>query len=162
MSDKNKKVYTSGSWDMFHVGHLNILEKSKKVGDYLVVGVSNDELIKEYKGIAPVIPFADRFRIIESLACVDLVVEQHILTEITQLQELEIDVVTIGDDWIGKHLDGLEWMKNQDGKEVLYMEYTPSVSSTGIKQKIINSTYEIITAQFQREIKAMEEWKRKQ
>lgn len=160
--DITKRVFTSGSWDMFHVGHLNILERSKKHGDYLVVGVSTDELITEYKGIPPIIPFEERMRIVKSIGCVDEVVKQTKLTEIAQLIEYNIDIVTIGDDWKNKYLEGLEWMKNQPGKEVVYFDYTPGVSTTSIKKKIIQNTYEIISAEFQREINAMEEWKNKQ
>ena len=160
--EKQKIVYTSGSWDMFHVGHLNILEKSKALGCYLVVGVSTDELIEDYKGLPPVIPFEERIRIVESIACVDKVVKQTVLTEISQLEENKVNIVTIGDDWMNKHLDGLEWMKSQPDKEVVYFEYTPGVSSTGIKKKIIQNTYEIISAQFQREVEHIEDWKNHQ
>lgn len=162
MKNKEIKVFTSGSWDLFHVGHLNILEKSKALGNILVVAVSTDELIEDYKGLAPIIPFEERMRIVESIGCVDIVVKQEILTDIDQLKKHDIDIVTIGDDWIDKHLDGLEWMKNQPGKKVDYFEYTPGVSTTSIKKKIISNTYDIIAAQFQREIESMEEWKKKQ
>ena len=65
MGKNGKKIiYTSGSWDMFHVGHLNILERSRALGDYLIVGVSTNELIEEYKGPSPIIPFEERLRII--------------------------------------------------------------------------------------------------
>ncbi len=155
-------VYTSGSWDMFHVGHLNILEKSRALGDRLVVGVSTDELIAEYKGMPPVIPFEERLRIVNSLKCVDLAIEQTILTEVRQLKEHDIDIVTIGDDWKEKYLEGLEWMKEQPGKEVVYFKYTPGVSTSGIKRKIINSTYEIIFADLKREEDNIEHWRARQ
>lgn len=159
---KNGKrvVYTSGSWDMFHVGHLNVLERSKALGDWLIVGVSTDELIEEYKGLPPIIPFEERLRIVKALKCVDEVVKQTVLTEIEQLKLLDVDVVTIGDDWKNKHLAGLEWMKSQPGKEVVYLEYTPGVSTTGIKRKIIENTYQIISAELRREIEHMEKWKK--
>jgi glycerol-3-phosphate cytidylyltransferase len=158
-SNKPKIVYTSGSWDLFHVGHLNILERSKAQGDVLVVGVSTDKLIENYKGIPPIIPYEERFQIIKSIGCVDMAVKQEVLTEIAQLKELNIDVVTIGDDWKDKHLDGLEWMKSQPDKEVVYFEYTPGVSTTGIKRKIIQNIYDIISAELRREIEHMEAWK---
>ena len=158
-SKKQKIVYTSGSWDLFHVGHLNILERSKALGDVLVVGVSTDKLIEDYKGIPPIIPYEERLQIVESIGCVDMAVKQEVLTEIAQLIDLKIDLVTIGDDWKDKHLDGLEWMKKQPDKEVVYFEYTPGVSTTGIKRKIIQNTYDIISAELHREIEHMEEWK---
>jgi glycerol-3-phosphate cytidylyltransferase len=73
-------------------------------------------------------------------------VKQVKLTEVAQLQREDIDIVTIGDDWINKYLEGLEWMKQQPGKEVVYFPYTPDVSTTSIKKKIIESTSEIIRA----------------
>ena len=162
MAKKPRIVYTSGSWDMFHLGHLNMLKQSKQLGDVLIAGVSTDELIIDYKGIAPIIPYEQRVAIVDAIDCVDRVVKQSILTEIRQLQELEVDVVTIGDDWQGKHLDGLEWMESQPGKEIVYFPYTPGISTTDIKRKIIKSSYEIITAELQREVDRMEEWKRQQ
>ena len=105
-----RRVFTSGSFDLFHIGHLNILEKSAALGDELIVGVSTDELIEEYKGMKPIIPFEERARIVASLKCVTKVVKQTKLTEVAQLKRENIDVVTIGDDWKGKYLEGLEWM----------------------------------------------------
>jgi glycerol-3-phosphate cytidylyltransferase len=147
---------------MLHIGHLNVLERSRALGDMLIVGVSTDDLIKEYKGMPPVIPFDERLRLVQALGCVDMAVKQTILTEIAQLQEYNVDVVTIGDDWKDKHLDGLEWMKAQPGKEVVYLEYTPGVSTTKIKKNIIQNAYEIIFSELSREIKHMEAWKQKQ
>lgn len=144
-----KIVYTSGSWDLFHVGHLNVLKASKKLGDKLIVGISTDELIQEYKGAAPIIPYEARKEIVSSLECVDEVVQQTILTDINQLKEYAVDIVTIGDDWKNKYLQGLEWMK-QHGK-VVYLPYTKGVSTTAIKKQIINNSFEIIKAQLQRE-----------
>ena len=146
--EKNKViVFTSGSFDLFHIGHLNILEKSAALGDELVVGVSTDELILEYKGMKPIIPFEERIRIIGSLKCVSKVVKQTKLTEIAQLQREDIDIVTIGDDWKEKYLEGLEWMKAQPGK------------STTIKKTILESASEIITAALKREEEHDKNWK---
>ena len=158
--DGKRIVFTSGSWDMLHIGH--VLERSRALGDMLIVGVSTDELIKEYKGMPPVIPFDERLRLVQALGCVDMAVKQTILTEIAQLQQYNVDIVTIGDDWKDKHLDGLEWMKAQPGKEVVYLEYTPGVSTTKIKKNIIQNAYEIIFSELSREIKHMEAWKQKQ
>ena len=155
-------VYTSGTWDMFHVGHLNILEKSAKLGDKLIVGVSTDELIIEYKGLPPLIPFEQRFKIIESNKWVYKAVKQEVLTEIKQLKELKVDIVTIGDDWKDKYLEGLDWMEKQPGKKVVYIPYTSNVSTTSIKRNIIKNSYEIIFSELSREVAHMEEWKLKQ
>lgn len=106
----------------------------------------------------PIIPFEQRFRIISSLKCVTKAVKQVKLTEIAQLQREDIDIVTIGDDWENKYLEGLEWMKQQPGKKVVYFPYTPGVSTTGIKKKIIESTNEIIAAALQREAELDYNW----
>lgn len=158
MKEKKVRVFTSGSFDLFHIGHLNILEKSAALGDELVVGVSTDELIQHYKGMPPIIPFEQRLRIVSSIKCVTKVVKQVKLTEIAQLQREEIDIVTIGDDWENKYLEGLEWMKQRPGKKVIYFPYTPGVSTTGIKKRIIESTTEIITAALQREAELDYNW----
>ena len=158
MERKKIRVFTSGSFDLFHIGHLNILERSAALGDELIVGVSTDELIQHYKGMPPIIPFEQRFRIISSLKCVTKAVKQVKLTEVAQLQREDIDIVTIGDDWENKYLEGLEWMKKQPGKKVVYFPYTPGVSTTSIKKRIIESTSEIIEAALQREAELDFNW----
>lgn len=162
MEKKPVRVFTSGSFDLFHIGHLNILEKSANLGDELIVGVSTDELIQEYKGMEPIIPFEQRYRIIGSLKCVTKVVKQTKLTEIAQLKAEDIDIVTIGDDWKEKYLEGLEWMKEQPGKEVVYFPYTEGISTTSIKKVIIDSTNQIIEAAFKREEELDKNWKEDQ
>lgn len=158
MAEQKRIVFTSGSWDLFHVGHLNILEESRKLGDVLVVGVSTDALIEDYKGLPPIIPFDQRCEIVGAMECVDCVVQQDVLTDIRQLIEYKVDVVVIGDDWKDRHLAGLDWMQEQ-GKEVVYLPYTEGVSTTQIKRRIIDSTYDIISAELQREYSRIEEWK---
>ena len=158
MERKKIRVFTSGSFDLFHIGHLHILERSAALGDELIVGVSTDELIQHYKGMPPIIPFEQRFRIISSLKCVTKAVKQVKLTEVAQLQREDIDIVTIGDDWENKYLEGLEWMKKQPGKKVVYFPYTPGVSTTSIKKRIIESTSEIIEAALQREAELDFNW----
>ncbi|MFA6832748.1 MAG: adenylyltransferase/cytidyltransferase family protein, partial [Bacteroidaceae bacterium] len=152
------RVFTSGSFDLFHVGHLNILEKSAALGDELIVGVSTDELIESYKGVKPTIPFEQRMRTVAALGCVTKVVTQTKLTEIKQLKEEYIDIVTIGDDWKSKYLEGLEWVKQQPDKKVIYFPYTDGVSTTDIKQQIINDSYDIIQASMNRQHKLEKDW----
>lgn len=146
-------VYTSGTWDLFHIGHLNILEKSAALGDRLIVGVSSDELIYSYKGIKPVIPFEQRMRIVEAIGVVSKVIRQDVLTDIRQLKEYNVDIVTIGDDWKNKYLEGLEWMKSQPDKQVVYLPYTGGISTTSIKKIIIDNANEIIQASLDREMR---------
>ena len=95
MKEKKVRVFTSGSFDLFHIGHLNILEKSALLGDELIVGVSTDELIQHYKGMPPIIPFEQRMRIVSSIKCVTKVVKQVKLTEIAQLERENIDIVPL-------------------------------------------------------------------
>ncbi len=156
MVKKVETVYTSGSWDMLHVGHLNIIRRSRALGERLVVGVSTDELVEAYKGTKPIIPYEERVAIMRALANVDKVVKQSILMDIRILKRNKIDLVTIGDDWKNKHLDGLEWME-EHGK-VVYLPYTPGVSTTSIKRKIIKNAYELIYAELKREITAGDRW----
>ena len=132
------------------------------MGDKLIVGVSTDELIIDYKGIPPIMPFEQRFKIIESIKWVHKAVKQEILTEINQLKDLHVDIVTIGDDWKEKYLEGLDWMEKQAGKSVVYIPYTSDVSTTSIKRNIIKNSYEIIFSELSREVAHMEEWKLKQ
>ena len=154
-----KVVYTSGSWDLLHVGHLNMIRRSRELGDRLVVGVSTDELIEAYKGMKPIIPFEERFELVKALRWSDEVVVQHELVPIPLLQQHLVSVVTIGDDWVDKHLEGLAWMQAQGG-QVVYLNYTPGVSTTGIKKKILDNTYQIIDAQLRRENESSDRWAR--
>ncbi len=158
---KEKIVFTSGTFDLFHVGHLNVLERSAALGDKLVVGVSTDELIEQYKGMKPIIPYEERVRIVAAISCVDKVVKQTKLTSIEQLIEENVDVVTIGDDWKNKYLEGLEWMKSQPNKEVVYFPYTQGVSTTSIKQTIISQSNAIIEASLKRADEDKYEWGKK-
>jgi len=129
-------VYTAGTWDMFHIGHLNIFKKSKELGTKLTVGVSTDELVASYKKAPPVISYKDRLEVVKSCKYVDEVVKQSKLMDINQLKEIKPDIITIGDDWKTKYLEGLEWAKNQPDIKVVYLQYTNSVSSTQIKDAI--------------------------
>jgi len=135
MRDGKVVVYTSGTFDLFHMGHLNILRKSKAFGDVLVVGVSSDEVVASYKKSKPIIPFAERAEIIKHCDYVDKVVRQDVLTDPKILKKYSVDVVTIGDDWKTKKLPGLDWAK-ENGIQVIYLPYTKDISSTEIKNKI--------------------------
>lgn len=156
MKKKKIIVHTAGTFDLFHIGHLNILRRSKELGDYLIVAVSTDELIESYKGVKPVIPYEQRVEIVKSIKYVDKVIKQTILHDIRQLKKYEVDITTIGDDWKNKHLEGIEWMK-KNGKKVVYLPYTKGVSVTGIKKRIIENAYNIIYAQLKRELVTRDE-----
>jgi len=136
---KEKVVYTAGTWDLFHVGHLNILKKSRALGTKLIVGVSTDELVASYKKNFPIVPYEHRLELIKNCPYVDEVIKQNKkILGIEQLKSIGMDVLTIGDDWKGKYLEGLEWAKKQPNIDIIYLPYTKEVSSTHLKKKIKN------------------------
>lgn len=130
-------VYTGGTWDLFHTGHLNVLKKARDYGDYIIVGVSTDELVNSYKNHPPVLNWQQRSSIIKELKCVDQVVSQERLFDIDQFITLGCDVFIVGDDWKGKEssISNLAWLKEYG--YLRYVEYTPGLSSSMIKEKII-------------------------
>ncbi|WP_218972989.1 adenylyltransferase/cytidyltransferase family protein [Labilibaculum manganireducens] len=125
---KYKRIYTSGCFDLFHYGHLNILENSKKLCEHLIVGVSTDELIFKSKGKKPVIPYAERAKIISSIRFVDEVIPQGDKNKQKVVDEHHIDAISVGDDWKGKY--------PSVSCEMVYFPYTPSVSSTILKDTL--------------------------
>jgi glycerol-3-phosphate cytidylyltransferase len=132
-----KVGYTTGVFDLFHVGHLNILRRAKEQCDYLIVGVSTDELVMEYKNRLPVIPQEERMAIVDSIKYVDLVVHQITRDKFSAWEQLKFDVMFVGDDWKGDPLFlEVEEKFRQVGAEIVYFPYTQGVSSTELKQKI--------------------------
>ena len=149
MAKKIRIVFTTGTWDLLHSGHLNILKQAKKAGRYLIVGVSTNALIKKYKGIDPVMSYTQRKEIIESIRFVDEVVKQDNLLSIKQFKDLNIDLFILGDDWKNKkNIPGLTWLKKNN--KIKFVPYTKALSSTSIKKKILKNAYEIIEAQIKR------------
>jgi glycerol-3-phosphate cytidylyltransferase len=128
------RIFTAGAFDLFHAGHVNILKKSKALGDYLIVAVSTDDLIKSYKKYYPAISYSDRIKVIKACKYVDKVIKQTSLIDIKQLKKYKIDIVTIGDDWKDKYLEGIEWAKKH--LKVIYIPYTQGISSRIIKRRI--------------------------
>ena len=129
--------YTTGVFDMFHIGHLNILRRAKEQCEYLIVGVSTDELVKEYKNKTPIIPFEERAEIVQSIDCVDRVIAQENRDKYEAWRELKFDVMFVGDDWRGKPL----FMKVEEefkkvGVDVVYFPYTKNTSSTILREKL--------------------------
>ena len=122
------RMYTSGCFDIFHQGHLNILKKSKQLCDYLIVGVSTDELIVQSKGRPPLIPFEERISILESNRYVDEVIPQIDKNKQKVVNEYNIDAISVGSDWKGKY--------PPVSCEMVYFDYTPNVSSTVLKRKL--------------------------
>ena len=125
---KYRRMYTSGCFDIFHQGHLNILKKTKALCDYLVVGVSTDGLIVREKGRKTVIPFEERFAIVESIKYVDEVIPQIDKNKQRIVNLYKIDAISVGSDWKGRY--------PEVSCEMVYFEYTPNVSSTILKKKL--------------------------
>lgn len=129
--NKKKIVVTFGTFDVFHIGHLNILERARVLGDRLIVGVSSDELNMEKKGRYPVFTEAERARILASMRCVDVVFIEHSLAEKRQyLLDYNADSLVMGDDWKGK------FDEFNDICDVVYLTRTPSISTTAVIEKI--------------------------
>ncbi len=130
-SKEDKKyhtVYTTGCYDLLHYGHLNIFEKSKAVCDYLIVGVSTDELIIKEKGRKPVIPFEERVKMLEAIKYVDLVIPQIDKEKQKIVDSYRIDAISVGDDWRGKY--------PKVSCDMIYIPYTKAVSSTILKDAL--------------------------
>ena len=145
-----KVIYTAGSYDIFHFGHLNILLKAKKMGSFLLVGVSTDALIARYKGLKPVICYKDRASIIKEIKCVDRVIKQSSFFDIKQLKKYHIDIIVLGNDWEGKSFPELEKCAKELNIKVVYVPYTQRLSTSKIKEKIIRNSVEIIQSQTKR------------
>lgn len=138
-------VYTVGTFDLLHVGHLALLEFCATLGDTVAVGVASDEVVKLYKPNVPAIPLEQRIEMLQALSCVDIVLPYHQLDYISVCKEVKADIFVIGEDWGRKpHNQGVENYLKAQGKKIVQIKYNPRTSSTGIKKNVI--------AQFQRNI----------
>lgn len=129
--------YTTGVYDMFHIGHLNILRRAKEMCDCLIVGVTTDNLCYQRKGKYPVIPEADRSAIVKAIRYVDQVVPQENMDKLEAVKRLKIDAVFVGSDWQGTE----EWNQYERefaavGCEVVYLDYTEGISSTILRDRL--------------------------
>lgn len=137
---KHKKItgYTTGVFDLFHVGHLNILRTAREQCDHLIVGVSTDELCRSYKGKTPLIPFEERKAIVEAVKYVDEVCAQTDRDKFKAWTERKFDVLFVGDDWKGTpFFEELEARFSQVGVRIVYIPYTSGVSATLLKERIL-------------------------
>lgn len=137
MVKKYKKGYTTGVFDMFHIGHLNILRRAKEQCDFLIVGVTTDKLCYDRKNKYPIIKEADRVAIVEAIRYVDDVVYQFDMDKLRAVRDLGCDVVFVGSDWQGTDA----WIKyerefNNIGVDVVYLSHTDGISSSILKEKI--------------------------
>lgn len=128
--------YTAGVFDLFHIGHLNLLRNAKGLCDKLIVGVSTDELAT-YKGKYPVIPFSDRIEIVRNIQCVDAVVAQTDMDKLAMCKKLQANIMFVGDDWY----QSPRWEKYEEdfrkaNIKIIYFPYTKGISSTKISEAL--------------------------
>ncbi len=134
-----KKIigYTTGVFDMFHIGHLNILRRAKEHCDYLIVGVSTDELCESYKHKKPIVPYEERKAIVEAIRYVDEVVPQIDRNKYGAWERVKFDRMFVGDDWKGSSLfSELEERFKAVGVDIVYFPYTRGTSSTLLREKL--------------------------
>ena len=129
--------YTTGVYDMFHVGHLNILKRAKEQCDFLIVGVSTDELVQMDKNKTPIIPFEDRCAIVESIKYVDKVVPQKDKNKFGAWEQYHFNKMFVGSDW----KDTPQWNDFEKqftpiGVEIVYLDYTDGISSTILRDRL--------------------------
>ena len=138
MTDKKYKIgYTTGVFDMFHIGHLNILKRAKEQCDYLIVGVSTDEVVETYKHKRPVIPFEERIAIVEAIRYVDKVVPQISMDKMEAYNALKFDALFHGSDWKGSNMyEKIVADFEKVGVGVVFLPHTDGISSTIIREKV--------------------------
>ena len=128
---KYKVGYTTGVFDMFHVGHLNILKRAKEQCEYLIVGVSTDDVVRNYKNKTPIIPFEERKQIVEAIRYVDKVVPQESMDKVAAWDKLHFDVMFHGSDWKNSDMyNKLEEEFSKLGVDLVFLPHTDGVSST--------------------------------
>lgn len=132
---KYKVGYTQGCFDMFHIGHLNLINNAKKYCDKLVVGVNTDELVYSYKNKLPVVNEKNRQEILNNIENVNFCILARTLDKKSIYEFINFDVIFIGDDWKGNE----RWLKTEEelseyGVDVVYLPHTPNISSTELKK----------------------------
>jgi len=131
-------IYTVGTFDLLHVGHLALLNHCKTLGDVLAVGVASDEVVNLYKPDVPVVPLEQRVEMLQALSCVDIVRPYHELEYVSGCKAVNVDVFVIGEDWGQKsHNLEVDAYLQKMGKEIVQVSYNPRTSSTKIKQKVL-------------------------
>ena len=132
-------VYTVGTFDLLHVGHLALLNHCKSLGDILAVGVASDEVVNMYKPNVPIVPLEQRMEMLLALACVDIVRPYHELEYISGCKALNVDIFVVGEDWGKKshNLDVDNYIRDI-GKQIEQVHYNPRTSSTKIKQMVLS------------------------
>lgn len=136
MEEKMKVGYTQGVFDMFHIGHLNLLNNARSQCDRLIVGVNSDELVKSYKNKVPVVCEQIRKTIVENIKSVDQAYVVDTLDKVEIRKEIPFDVIFIGDDWKGsQRWKDTQQMLKEYGVDVVFLPYTQDISSTILRTK---------------------------
>jgi len=134
-------VYTVGTFDLLHVGHLALLERCETLGDIVAVGVASDSVVNSYKPNIPVIPLDQRQEMLMALRCVDIVRPYHELEYVSGCKAVEADIFVVGEDWgSNPHNIAVEAYLKSEGKEILQVLYNPRTSSSEIKRVTIAQT----------------------
>ena len=129
--------YTTGVFDMFHVGHLNLLARAREQCDRLIVGVSTDDVVLDYKGHAPIVPYAERVAIVKAIRYVDEVVPQTSMDKFAAWEKLRFNRLFHGNDWKGSAMyNEVEAKLKAVGVEVVYFPYTQGTSSTLLAERL--------------------------
>jgi len=135
-------VYTVGTFDLLHVGHLKLLEYCETLGDVVAVGVASDEVVHSYKPNVPVIPLNQRIEMLAGLRCVDIVRPYHELEYVSACKALNPDIFVVGEDWGDKqHNRDVEAYLHARDKKILQVNYNPHTSSSKIKQMVIAQSH---------------------
>ena len=130
-------VYTVGTFDLLHVGHLALLEQCRRMGDVVAVGVASDRVVNSYKPNVPVIPLDQRAEMLNALKCVDVVRPYYQLEYVSACVDLDVDIFVVGEDWGSKpHNTDVERHLKALGKEIIQVVYSPRTSSTRIKRDV--------------------------
>ena len=134
---KYKVGYTSGVYDMFHIGHLNIIKRAKEQCDFLIVGISTDELVQQYKNKKPIIPFEQRIEIVKAIKYVDKVIPQTSMDKMAIWKEHPFDAMFHGDEWRDSALYN-NYIKEfaEVGVDIVFLPHTEGISSTKLREKI--------------------------
>ena len=138
MEKKKYKIgYTTGVFDLFHIGHLNILRRAKEQCEFLIVGVSTDELVETYKHKTPIVPFEERVTIVEAIRYVDKVVPQYDMEKLRVVKAYGVDVVFVGSDWKGTPTwERYEKDFSTVGCAVAYLDHTEGISSSILRERL--------------------------
>lgn len=134
---KYRKGFTVGTFDLFHIGHLNLLRKAKEYCEYLIVGIHSDEWVIQCKGRPPIIPYSERSEIVAAVRYVDEVVKNESYSKLEAWNNFRFDAAFIGDDWKGTAVwDRIESELREVGCDVIYIPYTGGISSTELRKRL--------------------------